>query len=51
MIGMERKPFSKVPKAITTCTLTFSIFVSSSGKGMPEQKLCRKETGLCKEFS
>lgn len=51
MIGMERKPFSKVPKVITTCTLTFSIFISSSRKEMPEQKLCRKKTGSDKEFS
>lgn len=44
MISTERKPFSKVPKTITTCTSTFSIFVSSSRKEMPEQKLCRKKT-------
>lgn len=45
MIGMKRKPFLKVPKAITTCTLTFSIFINSSRKEMPDQKPCRKKTG------
>jgi hypothetical protein len=34
---MVRKPFSEVTKAITTCTLTFSILLSSSGKEMPEK--------------
>lgn len=51
MIGTERKPFSKVPQTITTCTLTFSIFLSNSRKKMPEQKLCLKKAGLDKKFS
>lgn len=39
MTSTERSPFSKVPKAITTCTLPFAISVNMNRKEMHEQKL------------